>query len=60
MFSGWLVAARHLPRNLAHARVSHSLQGFSPGMRTVLAVSAAGSLWNINTRTFGAKLSEFH
>jgi hypothetical protein len=24
MLSGWLVAMRHLPRNLAHARISHS------------------------------------
>jgi hypothetical protein len=36
MLSGWLVATRHLPRNLAHARISYSYQGFSPGMRTVL------------------------
>jgi hypothetical protein len=35
MLSGWLVATRHLPRNLAHVRTSHSEQGFSPGMRTV-------------------------
>jgi hypothetical protein len=35
MLSGWVVATRHSPRSLAHARISHSYQGFSPGMRTV-------------------------
>jgi len=36
LLSGWLVATRNLPRNLAHAHISHSLQGFYPSMRTVV------------------------
>lgn len=32
MHSGWIIAPRHSPCNLAHANVSHSWQGRSSGL----------------------------
>jgi hypothetical protein len=39
MLSGWLVATRQSPRNLAHAHISNFYQGFSPGPWTVPSLS---------------------
>jgi hypothetical protein len=75
MLSGWLVATRHLSRNLAHARISHSLHGFSPCMRTVVdllrvvqsndpyssctVVAPAGRVVNTVLRLAHAQLNHF-